>query len=88
MTLIGNRHGARFGYSFLANLGLIELAADSQQAYVSIAVQLCQDRSFLMMLRQILRGMMKKSPLMDSKHYMREIEALYRLYSLNFKEMY
>ena len=78
VTLIGNRHGARFGYSFLANIGLTELAADSPQAYVSIAVQLCKDRTLLQRLRQTLRIMMQRSPLMDRIQYMQGMETLYK----------
>ena len=78
VTLVGNRHGARFGYSFLANLGLTELAADSPQDYVSIAVQLSRNPDLLQQLRRTLRSMMHASPLMDGKQYMREIEIEYR----------
>ena len=81
VTLIGNRHGARFGYSFLANIGLTELAADSPQAYVSIAVQLCQDHQLLVQLREVLRRMMKQSALMDSAQYMRDLEDVYMSFS-------
>ena len=78
VTLIGNRHGARFGLSFLSNLGLSELAAKNKDEYVNIAVSLAQDKELLIALRQNLRSMMKKSPLMDGKAYMRELEELYQ----------
>ncbi len=78
VTLIGDRHGSRFGLSFLSNLGINELAAQSKEEYVNIAVALAQDRELLIALRQNLRSMMKKSPLMDGKAYMRDLEQLYR----------
>ena len=78
VTLAGNRHGARFGYSFLVNLGLAELAADSAEKYVSIAVELSQDWDLLQLFRQKLRGMMQSSSLMNGKQYIREMESLYR----------
>lgn len=78
VTLIGDRHGARFGFSFLSNLGISELAAKSKEEYASIAVALAQDRELLIALRQNLRSTMKKSPLMDGKAYMREMEELYQ----------
>ena len=78
VTLIGDRHGSRFGLSFLSNLGISELAAKNKEEYVSIAVELAMDRELLVSLRQNLRSMMKKSPLMDEKAYMRELEELYQ----------
>ena len=78
VTLTGNRHGARFGDSFLRNLGLGELAAANKEQYVSIAAALAQEREVLAILRSELRSMLQASPLMDSKNYMRDVENLYR----------
>lgn len=78
VTIKGNRHGARFGYSFLSNLGLQELAAHDGKSYVDIAVTLAEDTELLVLLRQKLRPMMQASPLMDSDAYMRGLEALYQ----------
>lgn len=78
VTMTGDRHGARFGYSFLVNLGLTELAADSAEKYVSIAVELSQDWELLQLFRQKLRGMMQSSSLMNGNQYIREMESLYR----------
>ena len=77
VSLVGNRHGARFGYSFLANVGLAELAAETECAYRDIAVQLATDTELLGLLHRNLRDMMKKSPLMDVGLYMKELEDLY-----------
>ena len=77
VTLAGDRHGARFGVSFLANAGLPELIAADETAYVETAVQLARDARRLCRLRQELRGRMTHSPLMDRVGYMRELEALY-----------
>ena len=77
VTLIGDRHGSRFGLSFLSNLGISELAAQNKEEYVNIAVSLAQDKELLIALRRNLRSMMKKSPLMDGKAYMRDLEELY-----------
>lgn len=78
VTLKGNRHGANFGYSFLANIGLEELAADTKEGYVNLAVGLSCDVQLLQELRKRLRGMMEESPLMDSAGYMKELEELYQ----------
>ena len=77
VTLIGDRHGSRYGLSFLSNLGISDLAAKNKEEYVSIAVALAKERDILIGLRQNLRSIMKKSPLMDGKAYMRDLEKLY-----------
>lgn len=77
VTLTGNRHGARFGKSFLCNLGLGELVAESPEQYVNIARTLAGDEELLTALRQTLRRMMLVSPLMDSRMYMQDVENLY-----------
>ena len=73
----GDRHGTRFGLSILKNVGLDELAADSLDEYIKRAVALAGDWELLAILRKNLRGMMKKSPLMDSAGYIRVIEKLF-----------
>lgn len=78
VTLCGNRHGARFGDSFLRNLGLGELSADSKEKYMAVAASLASDCDFLALLRSKLRRMMQGSPLMDCHAYMRDVEDLYR----------
>lgn len=77
VTLRGERHGARFGYSFLANIGLAELAAVDAASYVDIAAGLATDRELLTALHTSLRGLMERSPLMDASAYTRAMEALY-----------
>ena len=70
--------GARFGYSFLANLGLTEMVAETMSEYAVIAVKLSQDQDLLQLLRQNLRGMMQQSSLMDGNLYMEVLETLYK----------
>ena len=78
VSLAGERHGARFGRSFLENLGLGELAVDTAERYVELAAGLAQDVQTLAALRQVLRPKMLQSPLMDGKGYVRDVEALFR----------
>lgn len=78
VTLKGDRHGARFGYGFLANLGLTELVADTETEYTSVAVKLSQDRELLSLFRKNLRRMMQNSPLMNEKEYMQTLELQYK----------
>ena len=75
VSLYGERHGSRFGLSILKNVGLDELAVDSYDDYINRAVMLANDWELLGLLRKNLRGMMEKSPLMDSKKYIREVSA-------------
>ena len=77
VTLTGGRHGARFGYSFLSNLGMPELAAATPEAYIALAVQLASDRELLHVLHQQLRPMMLRSPIMNGAAYMRDLEGIY-----------
>ena len=77
VSLYGDRHGTRFGLSILKNIGLEELAVDSYDDYVKRAIDLAGDWELLKILRKNLRGMMKKSPLMDSENYIREVEAAF-----------
>ena len=75
----GRRHGTRFGLSLLANLGLAELAADSEAGYVAAAVALAQNRERLAGLHASLRRRMRESPLMDHAAYMWDLERGYEM---------
>jgi predicted O-linked N-acetylglucosamine transferase (SPINDLY family) len=68
----------RGGLSQLANLGLTELAAYSDDAFIRIAVELAADTPRLAALRQTLRPLMDQSPLMDGARFARTVEAAYR----------
>ena len=78
VSLYGQRHGSRFGLSILKNIGLEELAVNSYDEYISRAVMLASDWELLTLLRKNLRLMMKKSPLMDSENYLREIQTAFK----------
>ena len=74
VSLYGDRFGTRFGLSILNNVGLYELAVDSYEEYVKRAVALANDWELLFILRKNLRTMMEKSPLMDAKLYVSEMQ--------------
>ena len=74
ISLYGDRHGTRFGLSILSNVGLEELAVDSLDEYINRAVALASDWELLAILRKNIRGMMEKSPLMDSANYIHEVQ--------------
>jgi predicted O-linked N-acetylglucosamine transferase (SPINDLY family) len=62
----------------LANLGLPELAAHSEEDYARIAAELAGDLPRLAHLRSTLRKRMEASVLMDAPRFARNIEAAYR----------
>lgn len=77
VTRVGKGHNPRFGYSLLMNMGLEELCAFSDEAYVQKAVDLAQNQEYLTELHQILRLRMRQSPIMDEGMYMAELERAY-----------
>ena len=77
ISLCGQRHGERFGYSLLQNIGLGELAPASKEDYAAVAVALAKDGEAIRLLHQNLRQMMRHSPLMDARGYVAEVESAY-----------
>ncbi|MBB3255794.1 putative O-linked N-acetylglucosamine transferase (SPINDLY family) [Paraburkholderia bannensis] len=78
-TRVGRSAVGRAGLSLLANLGLLELVAYDDTAYVHTVVSLARDLPRLAELRASLRARMEASPLMDSARFARNLEAAYRL---------
>lgn len=77
VSLYGRRRGSRFGYSILENMGLGELATDNPDRYVDIAVALANDEDLLSYLHKNIRKMLQKSPVMNTKLYMKQIQKQY-----------
>jgi predicted O-linked N-acetylglucosamine transferase (SPINDLY family) len=78
ITLKGQTAVGRGGVFLLANLGLEELIAQTEQEYLEKAVKLAGDLPRLRELRSTLRQRMERSPLMDAPKYARNIESVYR----------
>jgi predicted O-linked N-acetylglucosamine transferase (SPINDLY family) len=78
ITRIGQTVVGRAGWSLLSNLGLQELASETDEGFVQIAQNLAQDRARLQELRRTLRSRMQASPLMDTQRFARSIEDLYQ----------
>lgn len=67
--------------SFLHQIGLGELAADSADDYVRIASELAHSSDRIGRLRSNLRGKMRESPMMDVADFTRQLEdTMIRLY--------
>lgn len=78
VTQVGRTVVGRMGWSILNNLGLPELAAFDDRAYIATASALANDLPRLSHLRSTLRGRMEASPLMDGKRFAEAMEAVYR----------
>ncbi|MBO4780016.1 MAG: hypothetical protein J5497_05205, partial [Selenomonadaceae bacterium] len=77
ITLVGERHNSRFGYSLLANMGLDELCAFSADEYLQKAIELANDRERLREYHLTIRRKMELSPVMNDAVYMGELEQAY-----------
>ncbi len=78
VTLVGRRHGSRFGLSILQNAGCGEFITESRDAYVEKAAALAARPDVLRVLRRTLREKIERSPLMNVKQYMMELEGAYK----------
>ncbi|MDE1138371.1 tetratricopeptide repeat protein [Paraburkholderia tropica] len=77
VTRVGTTCAGRAGLSQLANLGLDELAAFSDEAFVETVAALVNDLPRLAALRASLRARMEASPLMDGARFARGMESAY-----------
>lgn len=77
ITLVGERHNGRFGYSLLHNMELDELCAFSEQEYIDKAVELANDFDRINDYHLTIRRRMSQSPVMNDSIYMSELEAAY-----------
>jgi len=78
VTLSGASPLQRAGASIMMNLGLPELVARSEEAFVAEAVALASDLNRLSELRAGLRRRLATSPLGNAPVYARHVEAAYR----------
>jgi predicted O-linked N-acetylglucosamine transferase (SPINDLY family) len=78
LTLAGRTSVSRQGASFLHNVGLDELTADSPEAYVEIAQRLAADLDTLARWRAGLRQRVSRSPVTDAVRFTRHLESAYR----------
>jgi protein O-GlcNAc transferase len=78
VTRMGRTSIGRGGLSQLHALNLLELVAESDQAFVDIAVTLGKDLGRLATLRRELRARLTRSALMDAPRFARHVERAYR----------
>jgi predicted O-linked N-acetylglucosamine transferase (SPINDLY family) len=77
VTLVGDRHASRVGFSILACLGLTDLIAHSAQEYVAVAARLAAAPEKLAQLRTTLRARLAESTLTNGEGFTAELEQLY-----------
>jgi predicted O-linked N-acetylglucosamine transferase (SPINDLY family) len=78
VTRVGRTSVGRGGLTQLFQLDLLELAAESDEAFVAIAAALGQDLVRLAALRAQLRPRLERSALMDAPRFARQVERAYR----------
>jgi len=78
MTLSGDRHGARVGSSLLHMIGLEDLVATTEDAFVDLVTALASDRGRLKELRAGMRDRLRRSRLLDGPGFTRTLEDTYR----------
>jgi protein O-GlcNAc transferase len=78
VTRVGNTCAGRGGLSQLFQLNLLDLAAETDEAFIAAAVAMASDLPRLSKLRMGLRTRLRRSPLMDAKRFARNIESAYR----------
>jgi predicted O-linked N-acetylglucosamine transferase (SPINDLY family) len=78
VTLVGQTHASRVSFSLLNCIGHAELAAQSPEEYVRLAVELAADRAVREKLRQTLRGDVMGSALIDGVGLAKSIEGAYQ----------
>ena len=77
VTLVGQRHAERTGYSMLVNLGVTDTIANNESEYVSVAARLATDSAFIGRVRTAIRAGLANSALTDMSRHTRSLEAAY-----------
>ena len=78
ISLVGNLHAARVGYTLLSAVGLEGLATTSADEFVSLAATFADDAAQLSLLRKRLRTVVANSPHCDRFRLTRGLEDAYR----------
>jgi predicted O-linked N-acetylglucosamine transferase (SPINDLY family) len=78
LTRMGNTCVGRGGVSQLYQLNLMELACETDEAFVEKAVELATDSGRVSQLRKELRRRLADSPLMDGPRFARNMERIFR----------
>ena len=77
VTRVGTTAVGRAGFSQVCNLGMKELAAETDDHFVNIAAELASNFGRLSEMRGTLRDRLELSPLMDSRRFARNMEGAF-----------
>lgn len=77
IVMTGKRHSMRFGYSILKNIGMEECIAFNADDYACKAAALANNPNKLAHFQRSLRARMIKSPLMDVRRFVSNVERAY-----------
>ncbi|MGJ8637032.1 MAG: tetratricopeptide repeat protein [Phycisphaerales bacterium] len=78
LTLLGNAHAGRVSASLLSTVGLQELIAADESAYITKAIDRIDAGKWSMEQRGLLRDQMLGSPLCEQEPYTRKVLDAYR----------
>ena len=77
VTRLGVRHAERVSYSLLANLGVTETVAHSDDEYVEIACRLAEDRAWRKSVAEAIAMKLPDCGLADPARYAKSLERAY-----------
>ncbi len=78
VSLIGEMHAGRVGYSLLSRIGLPSMVAENIEKYIRIAAFLASDTGRLAKLRKGLRTTVAQSPICNGISFVKSLEEAYR----------
>jgi protein O-GlcNAc transferase len=78
VTLAGGYFTSRMGATIMANAGLPELIASTEDQYVDLAVKLATDKALLNDTRRDLRERVTESRMMDHRRFAHDMEDAFR----------
>ena len=78
ITMPGPTFAGRHSATHLTNVGLKDWIVDSQEKYLEVVEQWCNDLEALAKLRTNLRQQVKNSPLCDAPRFARNLETVFR----------
>jgi protein O-GlcNAc transferase len=78
LTIEGSTYAARVGSSLLRNLGVEELVTKTRIEYLELAIELSENRSKLIKLRENIERNRVSFPLFDTPLFTSHIEAAYK----------
>jgi predicted O-linked N-acetylglucosamine transferase (SPINDLY family) len=78
VTLIGNDHVSRTGYSIMQQANLPQLATSNAQSFVATAIDISRQPELIRHLRNNLRPHLQTSQLCDSASFVKELEQEFK----------